>query len=77
MSSLLNEVLLLSYLILDDVHQEEGRRGQGGSESGAPEGPDDPAGGSVCAAASDHHHTAGDRATAVQVQHIFSYLLSV
>lgn len=45
--------------LFDNLHQEAGAGGQGGSELGASEGSDDPGGGSVCPAAAGQDHPAG------------------
>lgn len=55
-------------MILDNLHQEAGRGGQGGFEVGAWEGSADPGAGSVCAAAPVQDRPAGDWTTPVQVQ---------
>lgn len=47
-------------MIWDDLHQEAGGGGQGGSELGTSEGSDDPGAGSVCATASVQDHPTGD-----------------
>lgn len=47
-------------IIFDDLHQEESRGGQGGSELGTSEGSDDPGTSAVCAAAPVQDHPAGE-----------------
>ena len=55
-------------IILDLLHQEAGRGGQGGSELGTSEGSEDPGAGSVGATAPVQDRPAGDRTAAVQVR---------